>query len=110
MREILPRIRAALADRYDVERELGVGGMAIVFLARDLRHSRPVAIKVVNPALIVGHHARRFLTEVHVTANLQHPNILPLHDSGEADELVYYVMPYVEGETLRAQMGRIGAI
>jgi serine/threonine-protein kinase len=84
--------------------------MATVYLARDLRHSRPVAIKVLSPTLIAARTARRFLTEVHVTANLQHPNILPLHDSGEADGLVYYVMPYVEGESLRDRINRTGPV
>ena len=109
MPELLARIRSALAGRYDVERELGAGGMATVFLARDLRHNRPVAIKVLSPTLVAGRTARRFLTEVHVTANLQHPNILPLHDSGEADGLVYYVMPYVEGERCGRRWPATGA-
>jgi len=81
MVQILPRLKTALAGRYDVERELGTGGMATVYLARDVRHDRPVALKVLHPTLVAAQHSRRFLTEVHVTANLQHPNILPLHDS-----------------------------
>ncbi len=97
-------LSAALADRYRIERELGAGGMATVYLARDLKHERDVAIKVLKPELgaVVG--AERFLKEIRTTANLQHPNLLPLFDSGEADGLLYYVMPYVEGETLRARL------
>jgi len=110
MPDMLARIKTALAGRYDVERELGAGGMATVYLARDIRHSRPVAIKVLSPTLMAARTARRFLTEVHVTANLQHPNILPLHDSGETDGLVYYVMPYVEGESLRDRINRAGPL
>ena len=102
--EVVARLRSSLSGRYDVERELGRGGMATVYLARDLRHERRVAIKVVNPALGVALSAERFLREIGVTARLTHPHILPLHDSGEADGLLYYVMPYVEGETLRDRL------
>src|SRR4051794_18152903 len=98
----LSQLDIALADRYRIERELGRGGMATVYLARDLKHDRAVAIKVLDPELGAVLGAERFLSEIRVTANLQHPNLLPLFDSGEANGLLYYVMPFVEGETLRA--------
>jgi serine/threonine-protein kinase len=110
MSQILARLKTALSGRYAIERELGSGGMATVYLARDERHDRPVAIKVLHPTLVAARHSRRFLTEVHVTANLQHPNILPLHDSGEAEGLVYYVMPFVDGESLRVRLARTGPL
>ena len=100
------RLAAALADRYRIERELGQGGMATVYLAQDLKHDRKVAIKVLRPELSAVLGAERFLSEIKVTANLQHPNLLPLFDSGEAGGLFYYVMPFVEGETLRARLER----
>jgi eukaryotic-like serine/threonine-protein kinase len=96
----------ALADRYRIERKLGVGGMATVYLAHDLKHDRKVAIKVLKPELAAVLGAARFLAEIRVTANLQHPNLLPLFDSGEVHSFLYYVMPYVEGETLRARLER----
>jgi eukaryotic-like serine/threonine-protein kinase len=99
-------LRAALADRYRVERELGAGGMATVYLAHDLRHQRDVAIKVLHPDLGAAVGGERFLSEIRTTARLQHPHILPLLDSGEADGLLYYVMPLVTGETLRARLER----
>ncbi|MGE5091568.1 MAG: protein kinase domain-containing protein [Bacillota bacterium] len=102
----LERLRAALGERYRVEREIGTGGMASVFLAEDLRHHRRVAIKVLRPELAAALGADRFLQEIQLTANLQHPHILPLFDSGEADGLLFYVMPYVEGETLRDRLDR----
>jgi len=98
----LENLRAALADRYRLERELGRGGMAIVYLAHDLKHDRQVAVKVVQPELAAVIGAERFLNEIKVTANLQHPHILPLFDSGETQGFLYYVMPYVKGESLRA--------
>ena len=98
----LDRLTKALADRYAIERELGAGGMATVYLAQDLKHDRQVAVKVLRPELAAVIGAERFLNEIKVTANLQHPHILPLHDSGEADSFLFYVMPYVEGESLRA--------
>ncbi|NIM52996.1 MAG: protein kinase, partial [Gammaproteobacteria bacterium] len=101
-----PDPRAALADRYTIERELGAGGMATVYLAHDVKHDRKVAVKVLRPELAAVLGAERFLNEIKVTANLQHPHILPLHDSGEAEGFVYYVMPYVEGESLRAKLER----
>src|ERR1044071_3027997 len=100
------RLRSALADRYSIERELGAGGMATVYLARDLKHDRDVAIKVLHPELGAALGGERFLTEIRTTARLQHPHILPLLDSGSADGLLYYVMPLVTGETLRARLDR----
>ena len=100
------RIAAALAGRYRFERELGRGGMATVWLAEDVRHHRRVAIKVLHPELSAVLGPERFLKEIELTAGLQHPHILPLFDSGEADGLLWYVMPYVEGETLRARLER----
>jgi eukaryotic-like serine/threonine-protein kinase len=102
----LDRLTQALSDRYRMERELGAGGMATVYLAEDLRHARRVAVKVVRPDLSAVLGADRFLNEIRVTANLQHPHILPLFDSGEADGLLFYVMPYVEGETLGDRIAR----
>ena len=99
-------LRDSLRDRYTVERELGRGGMATVYLAHDLKHDRKVAVKVLRPELAAVLGAERFLAEIRVTANLQHPNLLPLFDSGEAGRFLYYVMPYVEGETLRARLER----
>ena len=100
------QLNAALADRYEIEREAGQGGMATVYLARDLRHDRKVALKVLHPDLAAALGAERFLAEIRTTANLQHPHILPLHDSGVADGFLFYVMPFVEGETLRARLVR----
>ena len=102
----LDRLRAALADRYALERELGQGGMATVYLARDLKHDRQVAVKVLRPELAAVIGAERFLAEIKTTANLQHPHILPLHDSGEVNGTVFYVMPFVEGESLRDRLTR----
>ncbi|WP_439643907.1 protein kinase domain-containing protein [Gemmatimonas sp.] len=103
---ILERLTTALADRYRVDRELGAGGMATVYLAHDLKHERDVAIKVLHPDLGAVLGADRFLTEIKTTARLQHPHILPLLDSGAADGLLYYVMPFVTGETLRTKLER----
>jgi Tol biopolymer transport system component len=100
------RLAAALADRYRVERELGAGGMATVYLASDLKHDRQVAIKVLKPELAAVLGADRFVQEIKTTAALQHPHILPLFDSGSADGFLYYVMPYIEGETLRTKLDR----
>ena len=102
----LERLRPALSDRYTLERELGQGGMARVYLAHDRKHDRPVAIKVFRPELSALLGAERFLQEIRVTANLQHPHVLQLYDSGSADGLLYYVMPFVEGETLRSRLSR----
>jgi eukaryotic-like serine/threonine-protein kinase len=101
---------AALAQRYRVERPLGEGGMATVYLAEDLKHDRMVAVKVLKPELAAALGAERFLHEIRVTARLQHPHILPLFDSGEAEGLLYYVMPYVEGENLRDRIKRHGQL
>ncbi len=106
MTEVLGRLTTALAGRYRIERELGAGGMATVYLAHDQRHDRKVAVKVLRPELSAILGAERFLAEIKTTANLQHPHILSLFDSGEADGLVYYVMPYVEGESLRDRLTR----
>lgn len=104
--DAIARLASALADRYVIEREIGAGGMATVYLARDVKHNRRVAVKVLKPELGFVLGAERFLAEIQVTANLQHPNLLPLFDSGEAGGLLYYVMPYVDGETLRHRIER----
>jgi serine/threonine-protein kinase len=101
-----PNFAAALADRYRIERELGAGGMATVYLAHDVRHARAVAIKVLRPELAAALGHDRFLREITTTASLRHPHILPLYDSGEAAGLLFYVMPYVEGESLRDRLRR----
>ena len=106
MNDSLTRLTTALTDRYLIERELGAGGMATVYLAHDVRHDRPVALKLLRPELAAILGGERFLKEIRLTANLQHPHILGLHDSGEVDGLVYYVMPYVEGESLRQRLER----
>ena len=103
---ILSRLMAAIGDRYRIERELGAGGMATVYLARDLKHDRNVAVKVLRPELAAVIGAERFLAEIKTTANLQHPHILPLHDSGSVEGILFYVMPYVEGESLRDRLDR----
>jgi Tol biopolymer transport system component len=101
-----PRLSTALEGHYTIDREIGRGGMAVVYLARDVRHNRNVALKLLNPELGAVLGVERFLAEIQVTANLQHPNLLPLFDSGEVGGLLYYVMPYVEGESLRARLSR----
>src|SRR2546427_2191847 len=106
MPELEERLRIALADRYALERELGRGGMAVVFLARDPRHDRAVAIKVLRHEIAAALGAERFLREIQIAAKLHHPHILPLYDSGAAGDLLYYVMPYVEGESLRQRLDR----
>ena len=114
MTDIPASLAASLADRYRLERELGQGGMATVYLAHDLRHDRKVAVKVLRPELAAVIGAERFLSEIKTTANLQHPHILPLFDSGrtggrsdgQADDSLYYVMPYIEGESLRDRLNR----
>jgi len=106
MAEVLERLRGALADRYAIEREVGRGGMATVFRAQDLKHRRPVAIKVLKPELAAALGGQRFLREIEIAAGLSHPHILPLYDSGDAAGLLYYVMPFVEGETLRGRLTR----
>jgi serine/threonine-protein kinase len=106
MTDSLGPLRAALADRYLVERELGRGGMATVYLARDLRHDRLVAVKVLDPDLSAAVGSERFLREIRLAAGLQHPHILGVYDSGEAAGLMYFVMPFVEGESLRDRLTR----
>jgi len=103
---MIERLTIALADRYRIEREIGAGGMATVYLADDLRHQRKVALKVMRPELAAVIGADRFLAEIKTTANLQHPHILALFDSGTIDGTVFYVMPYVEGESLRERLSR----
>ncbi len=106
MMDPIQRLRGALADHYVIERQLGTGGMATVYLARDTKHDRQVALKVLRPELAAVLGTERFLSEIRVMAHLQHPHVLPLHDSGQAAGLVYYVMPYVEGESLRDRLTR----
>src|SRR3989440_12346527 len=102
--DALPRLKAALAGRYTIELELGQGGMATVYLAHDVRHDRRVAVKVLRPELSVELGADRFVREIHLAARLNHPHIMPLFDSGEAGGFLYYVMPVVEGESLRERL------
>jgi len=99
MSDLFERLKSALAGSYTLDRELGRGGMAVVYLAEDLKHGRKVAIKVLRPELSATLGAERFLREIETAARLQHPHILPLHDSGEADGFLYYVMPYVSRAT-----------
>ena len=99
-------LKAALADRYTIERELGSGGMATVYLAEDIKHRRQIAIKVLRPELAASLGVERFVREIEIAANLTHPHILPLFDSGEADGFLYYVMPFIEGESLRDRLAR----
>jgi serine/threonine-protein kinase len=106
MPELLGRLQSALADRYRLDREVGAGGMATVYLAQDVRHDRRVALKVLRPELAAVIGAERFLAEIKLTANLQHPHILPLFDSGAADSYLFYVMPFIDGETLRDRLTR----
>jgi serine/threonine-protein kinase len=106
MPDTLDRLKAALADRYTLQHELGRGGMATVYLAEDRKHHRPVALKVLRPELAAALGPERFLREIDLAARLTHPHILPLHDSGNADGFLYYVMPYVEGESLRDRLTR----
>src|SRR3954467_11322374 len=106
MTDVQSHLTIALADRYRIQRKLGEGGMATVYLAQDLKHDRRVAIKVLKPELAAVLGAERFVVEIRTTASLQHPHILPLFDSGEADGFLYYVMPYIEGETIREKLNR----
>ncbi|HJR33640.1 MAG TPA: serine/threonine-protein kinase, partial [Gemmatimonadales bacterium] len=110
MAEIQERLTSQLSDRYLIERELGRGGMATVFLAKDIRHDRDVAIKVLHPELSASIGAERFEREIKLAAKLQHPNILGLYDSGAADGLLYYVMPFIKGESLRDRLDREGQL
>src|SRR5207247_10261219 len=106
MSDALERLGAALAEHYAIERQIGAGGMATVYLARDLKHDRSVALKVLRPELAAVLGAERFLREIAVTARLDHPHILTLIDSGEADGFLFYVIPYVRGESLREKLTR----
>ena len=106
MSEDVTRLGAALAGRYRIERELGEGGMATVYLAYDVKHGRKVALKVLRSELAAALGADRFLVEIKTTANLQHPHVVSLHDSGEADGFLFYVMPFIEGESLRDRLQR----
>ena len=104
MADLQERLRAALRDRYAVESEIGRGGMATVYLAEDLKHRRKVALKVMDPEISAVVGTERFLAEIETTANLQHPHILPLFDSAEADGLLYDVMPFLDGQELRDRL------
>ena len=106
MPDLLDRLKTALADRYAIQEELGAGGMATVYLAEDLKHERQVAVKVLRPDLAAALGSERFLREIKIAAGLTHPHILPLHDSGDANGFLYYVMPYIEGESLRERLAR----
>ena len=110
MADLLARLQSALHRRYTVEREIGHGGMATVYLARDLKHDRAVALKVLRPELAMAVGSERFLREIKIAARLQHPHILPLHDSGYVGGFLYYVMPYVAGESLRDRLQRDGPL
>src|SRR5215207_10965786 len=104
------RLDAALTGRYRIERELGAGGMATVYIAEDLKHHRSVAVKMLRPDLAASLGAERFLREIEIAASLQHPHILPLHDSGGTGSVLYYVMPLVQGESLRDRLTKAGAL
>ena len=106
MPELLDRLQQALGGRYRIERELGRGGFATVYLATDLKHQREVALKVLHPELALALGSQRFLREIAMVAQFRHPHILPLYDSGDADGLLYYVMPFIEGESLRQRLER----
>src|SRR5688500_6647917 len=106
MTPVTERLNTALDGRYRIERHLGAGGMATVYLAQDLKHDRKVALKVLKPELAAVLGAERFVVEIKTTASLQHPHILPLFDSGTADGFLYYVMPFIQGETLRSKLDR----
>ncbi len=107
MPDTFERLKAALADRYAIEHELGSGGMATVYLAEDLKHHRKVAVKVLRPELAATLGPERFVREIEIVAKLTHPHILPLYDSGEADGFLYYLMPYINGDTLRERIDYI---
>ncbi len=106
MTDRIQELNSALDARYEIERELGRGGMATVYLARDVRHDRMVALKVMRPELAAAIGNERFLREIQIAARLHHPHVLALYDSGEAGDFLYYVMPYVEGESLRDRLDR----
>ena len=102
----MQRLKSSIADRYVIGSRIGAGGMSIVYLAQDLRHHRNVAVKVLRPEIAGVIGSDRFLREIQIVAQLRHPHILPLHDSGEVDGWLYYVMPYVDGESLRGRLNR----
>src|SRR5207247_3993170 len=106
MADLSERVRTSLAGHYAIERELGRGGMATVYLAEDVKHHRKVAVKVMKPEIAKAIGNDRFLREIEIAARLNHPHVLPLFDSGAAGEMLYYVTPYIEGESLRARLGR----
>ena len=110
MSDRLDDLKSALAGRYEIDREIGRGGMATVYLATDVRHHRQVAVKVLRPDLAAALGPERFLREIEIAANLTHPHILPLHDSGEAEGFLYYVMPYIKGDTLRERIDKEGEL
>jgi len=110
MSDSLDNLKSALAGRYDIDREIGQGGMATVYVARDVKHNRQVAVKVLRPDLAAALGHERFLREIEIAANLTHPHILPLYDSGEADGFLYYVMPYIKGDTLRDRIDKEGEL
>ena len=110
MTALLARLKDSLADRYSIDSAVARGGMATVFLAVDLKHQRSVAIKVLHPELATSLGVERFLREITTAAGLNHPHILALYDSGQAEDLLYYVMPYIEGETLRDRLQREGQL
>ncbi len=110
MDSALDRLKTALAGHYAIERELGAGGMATVYLAQDLKHDRDVAVKVLRPELAAALGPERFIREIKIAARLQHPHILPLHDSGEGDGFLYYVRPHVKGESLRERLTQHGEL
>ena len=110
MSDVAERITTALQDRYTIERELGSGGMATVYLAEDLKHHRKVAVKVLRPELAAALGADRFHQEIEIAAQLTHPHILTLIDSGDADGFLYYVMPYIEGDSLRDKLAHEGEL
>ena len=103
---MIERLKRALSEQYSIEREIGRGGMAVVYLASDRKHHRSVAVKVLTPELAAAIGPDRFLREIEISARLDHPHILPLYDSGEADGFLYYVMPYIEGGSLRDRLNR----
>src|SRR5204863_7628067 len=110
MTDLVDRLNPLLGDRYRIEREIGHGGMGIVLLAHDLKHDRPVASKALRPDVAQPVNADRFLREIRIAAQLQHPNILALIDSGEVDGITYFVMPFVPGESLRERLDREGQL
>jgi serine/threonine protein kinase len=110
MSDTFDRLKTALADRYAIQEEVRSGGMATVYLAQDLKHNRKVALKILRPELAAALGTERFLREIGVAANLTHPHILPLFDSGEADGFLYYAMPYIEGQSLRDKLVHDGEL